>query len=63
MAQSINKHNITHIMYIEMENVISNKTLTHNVDFNIGSSITMFSSILLKKHMILKFEVNCMLTV
>ena len=41
--KALNKHSIIHIIYIEMENVISNKTktkkLTHNVDK--GSGITM----------------------
>ena len=39
--KALNKHSITHMMYIEMENVISNKEkkLTHNVDK--GSSVTM----------------------
>ena len=50
--KGLNKHSITHIMYIEMENVISKKKrrkkrmknqLKYNVDINRGStsSITM----------------------
>ena len=35
----LNKHSITHIMYIEMENVI--RKTKHNMDINKGSSITM----------------------
>ena len=39
----LNKHSITHIMHIEMENVIrkKEKTKKHNVDINKGSSITI----------------------
>ena len=37
----LNKHSITHIMYIEMENAIRKKRNTHNVDINKSSSITM----------------------
>ena len=38
-----NKHSVTHIMYIKMENAMSNltKILKHNVDIKKGSSITM----------------------
>ena len=41
--EALNKHNITHIMYFEMENVINNltKQITHNIDINKGSSIAM----------------------
>ena len=41
--KALNKHSMTRRMYIEMENVISSltKKLTHNVDINKGSSITM----------------------
>ena len=35
--KALKKHNMTHMMYIEMENVISSlKKLTHNVDINKG---------------------------
>ena len=42
--KALNKHNKTHIMYIEIENVSSSltKKLTPNVDTNKGLSITMF---------------------
>ena len=37
--KELTKHNVIHIMYIEMENVISNltqlKKLTHNVDISV----------------------------
>ena len=39
----LNKHNITHIMSIEITNVliVFSKMLTYNVNINEGSSITM----------------------
>ena len=42
--KALNKHNITHIMYIEMDFFFYqkfNKKLTHNVDISKGSSITV----------------------
>ena len=41
--KALHKPKITHIIYIKMENVISNltKKLTHNVDIKKGSSITV----------------------
>ena len=38
-----NKHSVTHIMYIKMDNAMSNftKILRHSVDIRKGSSITM----------------------
>ena len=41
--KALNKHNMTHIMYIETENASQQfkKRLTHNVDIDKGSSITM----------------------
>ena len=44
VAQSTNKHNMTHVMYIKMEKNYQqfNKKLTHNVDINKDLSRTMW---------------------
>ena len=40
--KALNKHSITHIMYIEMKSFLKTHTHTqHNVDISKGSSITM----------------------
>ena len=48
--KALNKRSITHIMYIEMENVISNLKekgkITRNVDSNRGSSLVLLSTFL-----------------